>query len=198
MEHRPTDERRSQITAALLAVMADHGYEKATIAKIAAAADLTPGLLHYHFRSKQQILLALFDELAAQELASLQRATGDAPHQLAAIVDRLLATGSSARPEHVAAVVMFSAEAIRQPEVAARMRAALDDVAQMVTAVIGTGIREDAWTPVAPTAEIVAAFLALTHGYFMLAATARDLVPRHSAAPAARVLLGAFLDTELP
>lgn len=192
MEHRPTEKRRAEIVEALMRAMAQHGYERATIAKIAAEADLTPGLLHYHFRNKQQILLALLQKLVDDEVASLEL-SGTPREQLVALVERLLATGDSSRPDAVAAWVTISAEAIRQPEVRAEVRAALGLLAERVTAVIEAGD----WSLLRPTNEIVAAFIALVQGYYSLAATARDLVPPSSAAPAARALLGALLQTEL-
>ncbi len=56
MERKSTDARRAEISQALLRVMAEHGYVKATISKIAEEADVTPGLIHYHFANKQAIL----------------------------------------------------------------------------------------------------------------------------------------------
>ena len=41
-----TEERRQQIVQGLLRVMAERGYERASIAEIARAAGLTPGLVH--------------------------------------------------------------------------------------------------------------------------------------------------------
>ena len=61
-----TEARRSEITAALLAVIARHGYEKATIQAIAAQAGLAPGLIHYHFKSKQEILVSLIGAIDAE------------------------------------------------------------------------------------------------------------------------------------
>lgn len=62
---RPSNraERRAQILDAFARVLADHGYAGATIAAIAAEADLTPGLLHHHFESKEEMLSALLDVL---------------------------------------------------------------------------------------------------------------------------------------
>src|ERR1700754_2364842 len=59
-----TETRRAEITGALLAVIARHGYEKATIQAIAAQAGLAPGLIHYHFRNKQEILVSLIGAMA--------------------------------------------------------------------------------------------------------------------------------------
>ncbi|MFT5685277.1 MAG: TetR/AcrR family bet gene transcriptional repressor, partial [Myxococcota bacterium] len=57
--------RRAEIVDGMLTVMATAGYERASIQAIAAAAGLTPGLLHYHFGSKEKILLAVLSSIEA-------------------------------------------------------------------------------------------------------------------------------------
>ena len=56
-----THERRAQIVDGLLTVMATTGYEGATIVAIGKAAGLTSGLVHYHFATKDEVLLALVE-----------------------------------------------------------------------------------------------------------------------------------------
>ena len=58
-----TAERRAQIIEGLLNVIAEGGYEGATIASIAKSAGLGSGLVHYHFANKQAILLALVERI---------------------------------------------------------------------------------------------------------------------------------------
>ena len=58
-----TLERREQIVEGLRLVMARNGYEGSSVAEIAGAAGLTPGLVHYHFTSKRAVLLALIENL---------------------------------------------------------------------------------------------------------------------------------------
>ena len=67
-----TEERQAQITGALMKVMAKRGYDGASVADIAKAARLTPGLVHYHFKSKQEILLAALRDLVARHDANLE------------------------------------------------------------------------------------------------------------------------------
>src|SRR5436190_16616547 len=54
-----TDARRAQIVDAFMSVMSRAGYEHATVAAIAREARLSPGLIHYHFENKHEILIAL-------------------------------------------------------------------------------------------------------------------------------------------
>lgn len=71
-----TEARRAEITRALLTVIAQHGYERATIQSIAAQAGLAPGLIHYHFKSKQEILVSLIEMMAGVARARYERILG--------------------------------------------------------------------------------------------------------------------------
>lgn len=61
----PEGERREQILAAAYEVAAREGLEGTTILQVAAAAQLSPGLVMFHFKSKRGLLLALLDWLLA-------------------------------------------------------------------------------------------------------------------------------------
>jgi AcrR family transcriptional regulator len=52
------DERREQIAFAACKVVAKHGFERATVARIAGAAGYTTGMVAHYFDTKQDIILA--------------------------------------------------------------------------------------------------------------------------------------------
>ena len=115
-----TEERRAQIVDGLIAVMARQGYERASVAAIAAEAHLVPGLVHYHFESKLEILLALVEVLHARLRERTARLLAgvdpEDPHaRLAAFLDAHVATGTGADPQAVACWVAIAAEAVREP-----------------------------------------------------------------------------------
>lgn len=56
-------ERREQILAAAFQVATRDGLEGLTIRRVAAAAGLSHGLVHFHFKSKGDLLVALLDRL---------------------------------------------------------------------------------------------------------------------------------------
>src|SRR6185295_16459726 len=97
-----TDERRAQITGALIKVMARRGYDGAAITDVARAERLTPGLVHYHFDNKREILLAALAELVTRHQARLElrltAAAGDPAAELAAFIDFHLGLGADADP----------------------------------------------------------------------------------------------------
>ncbi|MGE0490026.1 MAG: TetR family transcriptional regulator [Vulcanimicrobiota bacterium] len=163
-----TDRRRRQIVAGLRQVLAERGYEKATIASIARAAGLTSGLVHYHFASKQAILLELIAELREQVRARQQPA--DHPkEQLRAFIEARLARGPDADPEAVACWVSIGAEALRQPEVAAVYQQLLAEQKAELETILA------ALTP-RPETDAVA-ILAAIEGCYQLASAAPELVP---------------------
>lgn len=67
--------RRAEILGAFARVLADHGYAGATIAAVAVEADVAPGLIHHHFRNKQDLLTSLLDNLISAFGLSSARAT---------------------------------------------------------------------------------------------------------------------------
>src|SRR5688500_4811014 len=98
-----TEERRHQILDALLRVMARKGYDGAAVTDVAAEAGLTPGLVHYHFENKLEILIELLRRLVARHEEALDRALEAAdrspPAQLAAFIDFHLSLGPTADPD---------------------------------------------------------------------------------------------------
>jgi AcrR family transcriptional regulator len=57
------EERKEQILAAVFRVATKHGLERLTIRRVAATAELSSGLVHFHFNTKDDLLVALLDWL---------------------------------------------------------------------------------------------------------------------------------------
>src|SRR2546425_12752043 len=112
-----TEQRRDQIVRGLATVMAESGYAKATVQAIGRASGLTPGLVHYHFRDKQQILLALVESLAALVRRRLRTGGREPSEEIFSAIDALVGTKQGIDAEAVACWVVIGAEAVRQPEV---------------------------------------------------------------------------------
>lgn len=100
--------------------MAEDGYDGATIHSIAAKAKLTPGLVHYHFRSKLEILLALLEHLSAKVNARFQTLLGkrsSPSSELSAYINAHLAVGEDSDVTGVACWIAIGAEAVKVKEV---------------------------------------------------------------------------------
>ncbi|MCM3039376.1 TetR/AcrR family transcriptional regulator [Paenibacillus motobuensis] len=72
-------EKREQIIDAAYKVMSAKGYEKASIKDIALEAGITPGLIHYYFRSKEEILMELLMSASKHYTYSMQRLQSSVP-----------------------------------------------------------------------------------------------------------------------
>jgi len=166
-------------------VMAKHGYDGASIADIAKAARLTPGLVHYHFKNKRQILLAALRGLVVRHdtllEARLGEAGGDPVAEIATFIDFHLGLGANADPEALACWILLSGEALREPKVRVEFEKAIESTVVRVAAVIRRGVERKVFVcdRVDATAS---ALVAAIQGYFVLAATARRVVPKGSAA----------------
>ena len=131
-----TKERRAQIVSVFALVLARGGYRRASISAIAAEANLTSGLIHYHFRHKKEILLSLVENLVEELEARL--AADARPHRLDALIDSLLAVDGGdavstacwqwigAEAGHIPEIQTAYTSALRQLE--GRLRAAFVDL----------------------------------------------------------------------
>lgn len=121
-------QRRQQILDAFYDVVARHGFVGATTLRVAERAGLAPGLIHYHFESKEALLLALAEDLTTglfeRQRARLEAradaredAEADAWARLDALIEAFLAPGEDARPAALAAYVALAYDALREPAV---------------------------------------------------------------------------------
>ncbi|MBL3667176.1 TetR/AcrR family transcriptional regulator [Streptomyces sp. M2CJ-2] len=58
-------ERRRQIAAAVCELISEHGLDAVTVARTAAAAGMSVGLVQHYFRTKDEMLLHAFSEVSA-------------------------------------------------------------------------------------------------------------------------------------
>lgn len=181
-----THERKREISTALLRVMAEQGYEKASIQAIAKEAGLASGLIHYHFKTKQEILLSAVNWIVNSvegRLIQLQEKEQTPWERLEAFINVRLATGDTQMPEIVSAWVVIAAESIRQPEVReiyqGLIQTQLDMLAALLIEVweIKTEVDDD-------IVHLSAIVIAAIEGAFQLSVTASHAMPKHYAANA--------------
>lgn len=180
-----TDERRKQITRGLMGVMAKKGYDGASVADIAKAAKLTPGLVHYHFKDKLEILTALAGELSEDSLTALRgyvaQVSGPAK-SIEAIIDFYLGLGATANAEILACWIALSGEALRHKAIGKVFEATLASIQENAREQIEAGLRAGVFSSKVDSFAASAGLVATIQGYFVLAGTARPLIPKGSAA----------------
>lgn len=75
------EERKQQILAAALQVATQMGLEKVTGRRVAEVAGLSSGLIFFHYKTKDDLLLAVLDELIAWWLTTREIQATDARSQ---------------------------------------------------------------------------------------------------------------------
>jgi TetR/AcrR family transcriptional repressor of bet genes len=189
-------ERRRQIAEALIRTMARKGYEGASIADVAEEAGLTPGLVHYHFESKLEILMELVLMLRQDHdrrlLARIEEAGEDARDQLDALIDFTLAHGREKPKDILFCWITLAGEALSKEPVRAEYERTLDQIQRRILSIIELGVKQQVFAPEDVEAA-GAALLSLMQGYFVVAGTARRLIPSGSAAPSARAMMRGLL-----
>jgi TetR/AcrR family transcriptional repressor of bet genes len=112
------DVRRLQLIEATIGVLARKGYAALTVADVAKAAGLSPGIVIFHFNSKDELLAAVLGFLAAEYRqhwdAQVQRAGPEAAERLKALLLSDFDTGVFT-PEKLAAWIAFWGETQGRP-----------------------------------------------------------------------------------
>ena len=179
-----TQQRRAQIVDGMLTVMATTGYARASIQAIAGAAQLSPGLLHYHFSNKEQILLAVLQTIEDRLIARYTARTGsdlEPAQALEAWIDAHLAVDATSDPRLVACWVQLGALALQLPAVGKRYREAIERDAATLHGIIEARLRAAGHPHSAEPAAITAALMSAVAGAYQLSLTAPALTPPGSA-----------------
>lgn len=193
-----TTERRVQIVKAFIKVMAKQGYDGTPISDIAVKAKLSQGLVHYHFKNKLEILLAALEWIVAEHTARLDAMVAGTPsEEVAAFIDVHLGTGAHANAEALGCWVVIGAEAIRQKPVQVAFEAALESISTRLEAIISRGVKSKAFR-CADARAAAAALLSTIQGYFVVASSARALIPSASAAACTVLMAQGLLEPSKP
>jgi TetR/AcrR family transcriptional repressor of bet genes len=169
-------------------VLGRKGYEGASIQEIGKAAGLAPGLVHYHFKTKQEVLLELVETLAKQlerryELRAA--AARDAHGKLAAFIDAHVALDRDANPRALAAWNVIGAESVRQAEVRTIYRRVLARSLTEMRTLVRTCLRAQKRST-REAGRIAAALVSAIEGAYRIAAAAPQGLPKGYAAPMVR------------
>lgn len=127
MGRRPVREaRRREIVAAYARVLARQGLGAASIAAVAREAGVAPGLIHHHFRDRDDLADELVRHLARRFRGRVPLRGDDPAAWIAAYVDAALEVRDEAGVEAARAWVGVFAEAVRTESVGTLVRRALD------------------------------------------------------------------------
>ena len=192
--------RREELVGGLLRVMAARGYGGATIAEIAREAGLPPGIVHYHFESKKEILVAVLERLSAvlgerYRRRAARAARSETRGRVFAWVDAHVALGADADPRAMACWVAIGAEALRDPAVRAEFEKVLAEDRRTLEGLLRDALNAERRSPRGARA-IATTLVAAVQGAFQLGCAAPDAIAPGSMAPLLRRAAAALLDLE--
>lgn len=174
--------RRAQIISGAISAIADHGYERATIQRIATQCDITPGLIHYHFKNKQEILVAVLDELSARLLARYEASlptqddtatvANQSSSRIDAFISALLSRELGEDQHALACWVAIAAESVHSSEVQVHF----DGVMLQQHALLCEALEQEHRCQPALAQEIATAILAQIQGVFLLSQASPELM----------------------
>ena len=191
-----TDERRAQIVRGMRKVLAKVGYERASIADVARAANLTAGLVHYHFDNKLEILEMLVHDLLAERAMLLEQKLLGArkpASALDAFIEHHLHPGKDADPEALACWIVLTAEALREPKIKHALALGLHETIGKAEAILRDGMEQRVFKRI-DVGAAAAALVALIQGYYTVSATAAGAIPKGSAATSAKRMMKGLLE----
>ncbi len=169
-----------------MSVMSTSGYGGATIPLIAKAAGLSTGLVHYHFDTKQSILLELVRHLIEIVDERFQSSKESEPAaRLIAYIDAHLAYGSGANSMAVSCWNIIGAEAVNQPAIKAAYQAAMQQQVAVLEKVCEDILRAEGRS-ISKKREIALGITAAIEGSYRLLIAAPDMIPHGFAATTVR------------
>lgn len=150
----PADHRREQMLRAAVEVIIERGYADSRVADVAGRAGISPALIIYYFKTKDQLLAAairfaedLWYEAGIRRMAEIPTAAGRLEEIIA------LSCLSDADTESPASWVLWLdlwAQAFRHPEVAATRQQYDERWRQMIYSLVAEGQQAGEFGPVDP------------------------------------------------
>ena len=138
---RAPAERRAQLLDCAQALFFAQGYEATTVNDVIARAGLSKGAFYHHFESKEALLDALTERLAADVVASVTDVLEDPGLDALARLNRFLAQGAQWKIERLDELMtVFSA--VLKPENATLYHRMIDATARVLTPVVGRIVEE--------------------------------------------------------
>jgi AcrR family transcriptional regulator len=141
------DERRQQILEATHRVTLERGLHDVRVADVANELNVSTGLIHYHFATRDELLEAMLRETAAAEVAALRKAIAafDTPEsRLARLIEEYLP--SLRRDQSWVLWIDVWGEALRDPHIR-RISEDLDAAwVEILAEVIADGVASGSFT----------------------------------------------------
>jgi len=186
---------RDNIRAAACRAFAEGGLAGTRIADIAREAGVSSAIIHYYFKSKDEVLLAAIewsDDQAHRRLQRLLLDCDDHIERLRRLVDEAVPQTETLRQEYLLWLEAWP-RTRRHPEVLASCVAMSNRWSEFVTAVVEGGVEAGAFVAQAPVEEIVSRITAIADGFSYRSVVGYEMMRIHRA----RQLLANFVAEQL-
>lgn len=177
-----TSDTAEEIMEATLRALRKHGYANLTMQAIADEFDKTKAVLHYHYDTKDELLVAFLDYLLDQFIRRLDVETVDDPDaRLSALIDRLLLefddeTSDEGSPGFPAALLEVRAHAPHNESYREQLTLNYELLKDMLTTIIDDGIEEGVFDSVDSEQMATLIMAAIMGGRAYYSTTNRDCV----------------------
>ena len=129
-------DKRDRILAAAVQVFAKNGFYATRVSEVAKAAGVADGTIYLYFKSKDELLVSLFEDRVERLLSTLKRELGtqpDPPAKLRRIIELQLGLLEGERDlAEVLTVTFRQSTKLMKEYAAARFSAYLDSIASVV------------------------------------------------------------------
>lgn len=170
-------ESKAHILATALAVFAEKGFAKASMNDIVRASGLSKGGIYWHFKSKDDLITAIFDQFFVEQLALLDEVLvgeGTAVAKLTRLAS-FTGTGVQALATQFPTPLEFYALAAREDGLRTLLKEQFANYQQKVTNLVEEGIADGEFRPV-DSVSVAKTVIALFEGILLLWAIAPELV----------------------
>ncbi|MEZ3117415.1 TetR/AcrR family transcriptional regulator [Halobaculum sp. MBLA0147] len=133
-------DRRTQILEAAREILVEEGYDSLTTNRVAEAVGVTSAGIHYHFETKEELLVALIDSLREQLSETLASHDGPPEERLAAVVRRQFEMAEAVRELTAPPGIQLVVAGARPGPVQAALVSYVDTYVDHVTDVIEDGV----------------------------------------------------------
>lgn len=139
-----SEDRREKLLQAAERCFVESGFHGARMAQIAKQAQMSPGHIYHYFESKEQIIAEMVRAHAEEKLCSLEKFEEAGDRVVDLMIESLEeSVDSNTDPFWSALMLEMTAEATRNPEIAATLRTVDADMKARVIKYLGTGVNQE-------------------------------------------------------
>lgn len=163
--HMPAEARRQQILEAALVCFGEKGFHASTMDDLVRASGLSKGSLYWHFKSKDEVFLALFDAFSAELYGEWDDIAESGTDKLALLRREYEASLRRFAEERI--ILLAWAEFLAHPAARDLMRESYATARDKIRALIEAGRANGSICEGPPALGVASTFVATLEGIFL-------------------------------